>query len=575
MAAARSRRVAPAAALQKAPTGIVGLDEILTGGLPRGRPTLVCGDAGSGKSLLAIEFLVRGARQFREPGVLVAFEETGDDISRNVASLGYRLKDEIARRMLVIDYVHLDRSQISETGEYSLDGLFVRLEHAIKSIGAKRVVLDSLETLFAGLDNDGILRSELWRLFRWLKDHGVTAVITAERGMGSLTRHGLEEYVSDCVILMSHTVHDLIATRRLRVVKYRGSRHSTNEFPFLIGDEGLSVLPITSLGLAHTAHGERIPTGIAGLDAMLGKTGYFRGSSVLVSGASGSGKTSVAAHFIDAACRRGERALLFLMEESPSQLVRNMRSIGIDLERWIRAKRLVIHAARPSLYGLETHLVNMHRMTEAFAPHVVAIDPVSNLISIGSHSEARSVLTRLVDYMKTRNISAMFTSLTHSAANEDTSDVGISSIMDTWLSVRYAESNGERNRVLYVLKSRGMAHSNQVREFRMTEAGIQLVDAYVGTGGVLTGTARIAQEARDAIEQLSREDEFESRRVEIDRRREALRAQALALDDERKAAEAERRRIDTQEKLWKATQVRDRAAMATARHNGLRRRAAR
>jgi circadian clock protein KaiC len=551
--------------LPKTPTGIQGLDDVTHGGLPRGRPTLVSGQAGSGKTLLAAEFLARGALEFKEPGVFMAFEETGEELAQNVVSLGFDLPDLIARKMVVIDYIQVEHNETGETGEFNLEGLFVRLGYAIDSIGAKRVVLDSLETLFAGLTNTAILRSELRRLFLWLKSKGVTAIVTAERGDGTLTRHGIEEYISDCVIVLDHRVNNQFATRRLRIVKYRGSAHGADEYPFLIGDRGLSVLPMTSLVLTHVAPAERILSGIPRLDAMLGGKGYYRGSSILVSGTAGSGKTSLAAHLANAACQRGERCLMFLFEESPSQLMRNMRSIGVDLEPWVRKKRLLFHAVRPTLCGLEMHLVTMRKLTEDFKPGVVVIDPVTNLEAGGTVTEAKSLLTRLIDYFKTRQITAFLTSLTTGDRNEQTSEVGISSLMDTWLLIRDFETNGERNRVLYVLKSRGMAHSNQVREFRLTSSGIDLVDAYIGPGGVLTGTARIAQEAREACEALALQREFGCRKHELDRKRLALHAKMDALRLELESAEEERERIGAQEMEREVTEVHDRAVMAQAR----------
>jgi len=469
--------VSPTAAvgIRKAPTGIAGFDEITGGGLPAGRPTLVCGSAGCGKTLFAMEFLVGGAVVYGEPGVFVSFEERAEDLTENVRSLGFDLEDLIERQKLVLDYVHVERSEIEETGEYDLEGLFLRLGWAIDSIGAKRVALDSLEVLFGGLENEGILRAELRRLFRWLKEKGVTAVVTGERGEGTLTRHGLEEYISDCVILLDHRVSELLATRRLRVVKYRGSVHGTNEYPFLIDERGIEVVPITSLGLAHIASTERIATGVHGLDEMLGGEGYYRGSSVLVSGTAGTGKSSLAAHFVDACCRRGEPCVYFAFEESMSQVVRNMRSIGIDLEPWIRQGLLEFHAARPSLHGLERHLVTMYKVIRTFQPRVVVIDPITNLLSIGSESEVSSMLMRLIDFLKGRQITSMFTSLTQGGAVLEQTDIGISSLMDTWLLLRQTEENGERNRILCVPKSRGMAHSNHLREVRLSDQGVQLV----------------------------------------------------------------------------------------------------
>src|SRR6187549_2501831 len=419
--------------LAKTATGIRGLDEITGGGLPKGRPTLVCGGPGSGKTLLALTFLVNGAVQFDEPGVLMTFEENAEEIASDVASLGFDLPELIRAQKLAVDYVRVERSEIEETGEYDLEGLFVRLDYAIQSVGATRVVLDTIESLFAGLKDDSILRAELRRLFRWLKDKGVTAVITGERGEGLLTKQGLEEYVSDAVILLDHRVHDQVSTRRLRVVKYRGSHHGTNEYPFLINADGVSVLPVSSMALQHDAPLERVSSGIDRLDEMLSGEGYYRGSTILVSGAAGTGKTSMGAAFLDAACRRGERCLCFLFEESPQQLLRNMRSIGIDLEPWVRAGLLQFHADRPSRYGLETHLATMHQVVADFHPTAVVLDPVTNLMTVGTFSDVQAMLTRLIDHLKTENITAVLTSLTPGLTNVERTENSISSLMDTWI----------------------------------------------------------------------------------------------------------------------------------------------
>lgn len=515
--------------LGKVPTGISGLDEITEGGLPRGRPALVCGSAGCGKTLLSVEFLVRGATTYNEPGVFVAFEETEEELAKNVASLGFDLKDLIARKKLLLDYVRVERSEIEETGEFDLEGLFVRLNHAIDSIGAKRVVLDTIEVLFAGLPNEGVLRAELRRLFRWLKDKGVTAIVTGERGREALTRHGIEEYVADCVILLDHRVHDQVSTRRLRVVKYRGSVHGTNEYPFLIGADGISVLPITSVGLTHTASDKRVSSGIPRLDSMLGGKGYYRGSSVLISGTAGSGKTSLAAAFVEAAAKRGERALYFAFEESPSQILRNMRSIGIDLEPAMRKGLLHFHAARPSFYGLEMHLLTIHGLVQKLRPAVVLLDPVTNLLSTASEDEVKSMLTRLIDQFKLDGVTAIFTSLTAGEDAAEQTEVGISSLMDTWLLLRNLEANGERNRGLYVLKARGMKHSNQIREFILSDDGIELLDVYVGADRVLTGSARVQQNAREQAEMLLQRQKVQQQKRELERERLAVEAQIAAL----------------------------------------------
>jgi len=482
---ARTLRPRFRAGIPKCPTGIRGLDEITRGGLPRGRPTLICGSAGSGKTLLAMEFIVRGAREFGEPGVFMAFEETAEELADNVGSLGFDLSRLIAQKKLAVDYVRIERSEIEETGEYDLEGLFVRLGQAIDSIGAKRVALDSVEALFAGLPNEAVLRAELRRLFAWLKNRGVTAVITAERGRDhDLTRHGLEEYVSDCVVFLDHRVINQVATRRLRIIKYRGSVHGTNEYPTMIDETGLSVLPISSLGLDYRVTRQRVSSGVPALDKMFGGRGYYRGSSVLVSGTAGTGKTSVAAAFADAACRRGERCLYLAFEEAPAQIVRNMASIGTNLDSWVRKGTLRFHAARATLHGLEQHLVAIHKLVDEFKPHSVVMDPVTNMTAIGDIAEIAAMLTRVIDFLKQRRVTAVFTSLNEGGRAGERTDVGISSLMDTWLLLRQDESAGERKRFLYVLKSRGMAHSSRVREFRLTRQGIRL------DGGARPGAAR-------------------------------------------------------------------------------------
>ncbi len=515
------------ATLPKAPTGIDGFDDITFGGLPKGRPSLICGSAGCGKTLFAITFLVNGATRYDEPGVFVSFEERAEDLAANVASLGYDLDDLVARGKLAIDHVRVERSEIEESGEYDLEGLFIRLGYAIDSVGAKRVVLDTIETLFSGLDDTALLRAELRRLFGWLKDRGVTAVITGERGEGQLTRQGLEEYVSDCVVLLDNRVIDQITTRRLRVVKYRGSAHGTNEYPFLVDHQGISVLPITSADLSHKASRHVVPSGIAGLDAMLGPGGFFEGSSILVSGVAGTGKTTIAAHVVDAACRRGERCLSFVFEESGDQIIRNALSFGIDLQPHVDAGLLIFQAARPTLFGLETHLAGMHRDIVKHEPRVVVVDPVSALE--GPAREVQATLLRMVDMLKSRTITAVFTSLRREGVFEQADDLGLSSLMDAWIKLLDVEANGERTRTLYVIKARGMSHSNQVREFQITADGIRLSEPYIGPAGVLTGTARVVQEAEEQAARLRRQHENERKRREVERRRGSIERQIAEL----------------------------------------------
>jgi circadian clock protein KaiC len=545
-------------------TGITGLDEITFGGLPKGRPTLVCGGAGCGKTLFGMEFLVRGAMQFGEPGVCISFEESAQDLAANVASLGFDLEKLQRAKKLTIDHIYIDKAEIAETGEYDLEGLFIRLNAAIDSIRAKRVLLDTLEALFAGLADSGVLRSELRRLFSWLKKKGVTTVVTGERGVGTLTRHGIEEYVSDCVILLDHRVQNDAVTRRLRVLKYRGSTHGCNEYPFLIDDHGMSVLPVTSLGLAHEAPTERISTGIAVLDEMFGGQGYFRGSSVLVTGTAGTGKTSLGAHFVDAACRRGESAILFAFEESPQQIIRNCRSIGIDLGRWVKKGLLHIESARPSAFGLEMHLVRMHHLLTEHQPKVVVIDPISGLLPGGSEHDVKALVLRIVDFLKQHGTTGFFTTLNPEDDLQSTS-LNISSLVDAWILLRNIEVNGERNRVLYVLKSRGMAHSNQVREFLLTSQGVRLRKVYAGPGGVLTGSARVAQEAAERRAEELHVRESKQRELGIKVALRSLEARMAALQVEKEAHQLELTSVIGESEARKQARRSDREAITRSR----------
>lgn len=512
-------------ALAKAPTGIAGLDEITAGGLPRGRVSLFCGGPGAGKSLLAMQFLMAGATEFGEPGVFVSFEETERELTENTASLGWGLPGLTKRNLLMVERVSVDRAGLAAAGKYDLEALFIRLDHAITAVGAKRVALDSVEALET-LGDEWLLRSELRRLFGWLRDRGVTAVVTAERGAGALTRHGLEEYASDCVILLDQRVRDEASTRRLRIVKYRGSTHGTDEYPFVIDADGFSVFPLTSLAPEYEASTERMVTGVQRLDEMLGG-GYFRGATVLISGEPGSGKTSLAAAVVRAACERGERCLYLALEEAPSQVVRNMRSIGIDLEKFMLDGTLSFVARRASEFGLEAHLTAIHKEVAAFEPTTVVIDPLSAFT--GQALEVRSILARLIDYLKARSVTMFMTTLSdaeHSGAG------GVSSLADTWLNLSNHELAGERNRVIVVLKSRGTPHSNQLREFVLSDDGIKIVDAYAGEGGLLMGTARLEAQTRARAADQERGEALEADRRRVQARRTAVEAQIAALEAE-------------------------------------------
>jgi circadian clock protein KaiC len=548
--------------LEKTFTGIEGLDDITEGGLPQGRPTLVCGAAGCGKTIFAMEFIVHGA-EMGEPGVFVSFEEPIEDLKKNFISMNPDLDDLIDQNKISFDYVHIERSEIEETGEYDLEGLFIRLGYAIDSIGAKRIVLDTVEALFSGFSAEALLRAELRRLFQWLKNKGVTAIITGESGEKTLTRYGLEEYVADCVILLNNPVINKITTRNLRIVKYRGSAHGTNEYPFLIGKTGITVLPITSVGLDHHVSNEYVSTGIGRLDTMLDGKGYYKGSSILVTGNAGTGKSSLAAQFADAACKRGEKCIYLAFEESPEQIIRNMKSIGIDLGHWVDKGLLKFHATRPTLYGLEIHLVTIYKLVNEFMPDVAVIDPISNLITVGSPNDVKSMLIRLIDFLKDNKITSLSTSLSMMGYVE--ADVGVSSLMDTWIDLRAKEVNGERNRTLDIIKSRGMAHSNQMREFLLTDDGIVLEDVYLGPAGMLTGSARLSQMAIEKTQKLVRKQEIERKQREIERKRSLMEIQIAEIKSKFEAQEEEFKRIIEQEKLKEKTLENDRNGMARMR----------
>ncbi|HSN98393.1 MAG TPA: circadian clock protein KaiC [Candidatus Nanopelagicales bacterium] len=555
----------PLASIPKAPTGIQGFDDISGGGLPRGRPTLVCGGPGTGKTLFAMEFVVRGAADLGEPGVFVSFAETRDELVANFASLGYDIPGLIRRERLAVEEFRLERGELVEAGPYDLEGMFVRLDHLIGSVGAKRVALDSLDTLFGGVPDRFILRAELGRLFRWLKARGVTAVITGERGETSLTREGIEEYVSDCVVLLGQWIHERTITRHLRIVKYRGTEHGTNEYPFLIHDDGMLILPLSSSSLDHNVSSERLSLGVPRLDQMLGGQGVFRGAAVLITGSAGTGKSSIAASAVHAACGRGERCLYVSFEEAPRQILRNMRSIGLDLEPWCQQGLLSFSSGRPSRAGLEMHLVSLYRQVERFAPDLVVIDPMSNLITIGTEAEVRSMLARLIDYLKSRLTTALFVSLTPEEKQYIHFSSHVSSLMDTWLAVESVVASGERNRLITVHKSRGMAHSNQVREFIMTSRGIELADVYLGPAGVVTGAARRLQEAREVADAEERAQRIALLERDIVRRRQTTEAQMGAIQAELEGEEERLRGLIARERREEEESLRARTEMVRAR----------
>lgn len=549
--------------LSKSLTGIDGFDELTLGGLPSGRPTLVCGSAGCGKTLFASTFLFNGAKVYGEPGVFVTFEERPVDIIANVESLGFDLQSLIDRSMIQIEHIAIDPTEVAEIGEYDLEALFLRLEFAVDQIGAKRIVLDTIESLFSAFSNPAILRAEIRRLFDWLKHKGLTAVITGERGDGTLTRQGLEEYVSDCVILLDHRVDNQISTRRLRIVKYRGTAHGTNEYPFLIDEDGFSVLPVSSLGLGHKVFDERISTGVPDLDAMLTGGGFYRGSSILLTGVAGSGKSSLACMMVHAACQRGERALYLSFEESAGQTVRNMKSIGVDLSQWLKSGQMRYVAARPTFYSLEMHLAVMLREIGKFKPQLVVLDPISAFTGSADMVEVQAMLLRIVDFLKSNGITAVFTHLAHIQQAE--TDAGLSSLMDGWVLLLNREVNGEFNRELYLLKARGIAHSNQVREFIMSDDGIHLLEPYLGESGALTGSARRSEEARTRRAEVDRLAEVARVQDQVGQRRRRALAQIEALKADIDADEAELKRLVKAEEVYIRQSRDDATAMARGR----------
>lgn len=554
--------------LIKCPTGIQGFDEITNGGLPQGRPTLICGSAGCGKTLFGVEFLVRGAVEYGEPGVLVSFEESAKEIIQNVASLGWNLQDLVAEEKILIDHIYVEASEIQETGEYDLEALFIRLGYAINKIGAKRILLDTIEVLFSGLENTNIVRAELRRLFHWLKQKGVTAVITGERGDKNLTRQGLEEYVSDCVIKLDQKTVEEVATRTIQVVKYRGSRHSNNEYPFLIEENGISVLPITSLILNHSVSQERISTGIPQLDDMFGGQGYYRGSSILVTGRAGTGKTTLAAFFAQATCLRGERCLYLATEESPQQICRNLNSIGLDLSPYLDSQLLQFDATRPTNYNLEMRLFKIHSWVRNFKPSLVVVDPMSNLITSGNLNQTKNFFMRLIDYLESQKITVFLTDLTGGNVGYDNeqTEVGVSSLMDTWLELQTLRINGERNRILYILKSRGMAHSNQVREFILSNDGVDLIEAYIGEGQVLTGTQRINQILEEEAIAKRRQQALELSKRNFERKKYLLQAKIDALQMKLASQDEELEVLMLEEKEFKQTMLANRNLIKKSRH---------
>ncbi len=518
--------------IKKCHTGISGFDEITFGGLPQGRPTLITGGAGSGKTMFAMEFIVNGATDYNEPGVYISFEEGTTDLEKNFASVGFDLKQLIADGRIIIEHIPLNRADYQETGEFDLDGLFIRLNAHVQKIGAKRIALDTIEVLFSTFSEHTIIRSELQRLFGWFKDKGLTAVITGEKGDGTLTRYGLEEYVADCVIFLDNRIENQIATRRLRIIKYRGSMHGLDEYPYLIDADGVSVLPTSSTGLLAPASSHRISTGIPRLDSMFSAKGYYRGSAILVSGEAGTGKTTVAAAFAAATVARGERCVYFAFEEAEAQIIRNMASVNIDLQSAVDSGLLTFYCTRSTECGLEMHLATMHKLIRKLNPAVVIVDPVSNLISAGNKLQVRAMLTRLIDFLKLQEITSLYTDLTTGERIAESTSTGISSLMDTWLWSGFVEGNGERNRLFSILKSRGMSHSNQMREVVLSDDGVDLIDVYVSGDKVLTGAARISQQVKEEQERFRIHKERELKTQVANEKEKNIEAQIAALNAE-------------------------------------------
>ena len=460
--------------LPKSLTGIQGLDDITYGGIPQNRPTLLVGSIGTGKTIFAMEYIINGITMFNEPGVFMTFEEQTDELQINVTSMGYNLSKLIADNKIYLEHLHIDHREIQATGKYDIEGLFIRIEMAIEKVKAKRIVLDALDTLFIGLDSQ-ILRSEIKRLFFWLKEKKVTAIITSEVGDIFLTRLGFEEVVADCVIELNNRLNNQISTRRLRIVKYRGSYHSTNEYPFMIDHKGITIFPIISEAPQIIVSNERISSGIKQIDEMLDGRGFYVGSSILVSGSAGTGKSSIAASFIKDVCEKKGTALYCAFEEAPNQIKRNMASIGIFLEPYEKSGNLHFYYSRPTLQTLELHFIAIKKLIKQINPSVVILDPITNLMIENINSDIRTMLTRFVDYLKMEQITVLLTAtLTVSSLELIQSNEGISSMVDTCIMIQEKNIIDSRRRTLYIMKSRGICNSKKEVEFIITSEGISI-----------------------------------------------------------------------------------------------------
>lgn len=553
--------------LAKCPTGIEGLDTLTNGGLPRNRLTLICGSAGSGKTSLGIEFLVQGIIKYDEPGLFITFEEKPQEIIENAASIGFDLEDLINKKKLFIEYIPVQEEEVMQSGDYTLEALFIRFEQVITSIAVKRVTLDTLDSIFASLGNTPVLRAEIYRLFNWLKQKNITSLVTSEAGITTLSRNGLEEYISDCVISLRTNIVSEVLTRFLRVVKYRGSKHGTNEYPFLITDIGINLFPITSNYLNNIVSTEFVSTGVKELDEMMDNKGYYRGSTVLVTGTAGTGKSSLAAVFSNSICQTGERCIYFTFEEMINQILRNMSSVNLNLQQWIDKDLLKFYAYRSPTYGLETHLLTIQNVIKEFKPHAVIIDPITNFDLIGTELEIKSMMTRLIDFLKAQQITALFTSLATTIDPREQTEIGISSLIDSWLVLQNLEQAGERTRGITILKSRGIAHSNQIREFIITSNGIKLEKIYVGPNGILTGSARLDQEEQEKLHLLLQEKETLRRKKLLEHKKALLEAKIMALKSEFDADVEEIESLIMKEEIQNKRILETRSAMAKRRTN--------
>ena len=513
-------------------TGVKGLDDVLGGGIPQGHAMLLVGKPGTGKSILSMEYLLHGIELHKENGVYISFEESEKQIISNAASFGWKFEEMVKKNKLAISYIDMQPEQMRTVGDYDLSALILRVKGAIKKVNARRVVIDGINNLLSTFDDERIIRSDLLRLIREIKEVNATIFITGERGHDSWSKMGFEEYLADGLMHLDNRTDGNYQTREIQVVKCRGINHYTGKSPFIINSEGMSIRPLITADFDYKVLKSRVSTGIADIDNMLGGKGLYRGSTVYITGPSGAGKTSISSSFANGACSRGERALFLAFEESSDQIIRNMKSIGLSLDKWVNEKLLYFYTARATTNSLEGHLDNIMTMVREVEPTCVVLDPISAFRPIANENETKLMLIRLNDYLRARKITTVFTALSSDGEYSEHADVQLSSIADTWIVVRIMDYKGERNNVMQLMKSRGMSHSRQMKEMYFTGNGLKLQNVYQGPEGVLTGAARIGQEKYEKLKEARNVIEIDKNRKKIERKKSLLEASIEALKHE-------------------------------------------